>query len=330
LIFLGFSGCLLHILNHSLFKTLLFYGAGTVYLNTHTRDLEKLGGLAKNLPVTAAFMLCGSLAISALPPFNGFISEFLIYLGLFNGLSLSPIFTPLIMVFTIAGLALAGGLALLCFTKAYGIVFLGRPRDERKTAVQENLLLLIPMGLLAFLCFYLGLFPQQIFRLVVPIAGLFKPTQVFYEYNGFLNIFSAISQLFFGLLLIFILMIGCRFVLLKNKKVVSGPTWACGYSEVNSRMQYTGSSYVSTYLQLINPLLKNTIELKKPEGWFPLTAQFKSACKDIVGYFLINPLVRVVQYLLNIFKWIQTGDIQLYITYGLIFLLLNLIWVMFF
>ncbi|MFA5815591.1 MAG: proton-conducting transporter membrane subunit [Bacteroidales bacterium] len=128
---LGFSGGLLHVLNHSLFKSLLFFNAGSVYQATHTRNIDQLGGLAKKMPYTAAFFLIGSLAICGLPPFNGFISEFLIYLGLFKSFPESSLYFSILLLISLIGLTLIRGLAIFCFTKAFGIVFLGQARSNR-------------------------------------------------------------------------------------------------------------------------------------------------------------------------------------------------------
>ena len=137
LIVLGFGGALLHVLNHALFKGLLFLGAGAVVHGTGTREIDHLGGLLKRMPWTAATFLVGAVAISGLPPLNGFVSEFLIFLGAFKGgiSTRRPVAVPLLAV--IAGLALIGGLAVACFTKAFGIVFLGEPRSEHVSHAHE-------------------------------------------------------------------------------------------------------------------------------------------------------------------------------------------------
>jgi len=134
---LGFSGGLLHVLNHSLFKSLLFFNAGSVYLATHTRNIEELGGLMKKMPWTAALFLTGSLAICGLPPFNGFISEYLIAIGMFKSLSAADLNQAIVLLSAITGLILTGGLAVFCFTKAFGIVFLGQPRSEKASFAHE-------------------------------------------------------------------------------------------------------------------------------------------------------------------------------------------------
>ena len=158
---LGFTGGLLHVVNHAVFKSLLFLGAGSVLHATGTGELDRLGGLLKRMPVTGATFLIGAAAISGLPPLNGFVSEFLIYLGAMAGLGSRPTplpAWPLMSVLVVGGLALIGGLAAACFTKAFGIVFLGeprsaeaaaRPRSRRGDAVAD--------GVLAGLCVLIGL-----------------------------------------------------------------------------------------------------------------------------------------------------------------------------
>jgi hydrogenase-4 component B len=128
LVALGLAGALLHTLNHAIFKALLFFGAGNVYLYAQTGDIERLGGLAKGLPVTCVGFLIGALSICGLPPFNGFVSEFLIYKSFFQGGNLMGGLVPLVLLVAAVGLAFVGGLAVACFTKLYGIVFLGEIR----------------------------------------------------------------------------------------------------------------------------------------------------------------------------------------------------------
>ena len=168
---LGLSGGLLHVLNHSLFKSLLFYGAGSVYRSTHTRHIDHLGGLIKKMPYTAVFFLIGSLAICGLPPFNGFISEYLIYLGMFKSLSGASLYQIITILFSIIGLTLIGGLAIFCFTKAFGIVFLGQPRsDEVSHAKESGIGMMIPQIIIIVFILMIGLgsslFVKPIFSLI--------------------------------------------------------------------------------------------------------------------------------------------------------------------
>ena len=157
---LGFSGALLHTLNHSLFKSLLFYSAGNVYQAAHTLNVERLGGLIKKMPQTAVLFLIAAIAICGLPPLNGFISEFLIYGGLYNWLYSANLISLIAMVFSVGVLVLIGGLALLCFTKAFSIVFLGNSRDVHHDEICETgFWQLFPMYLIVSLMIFIGLFP---------------------------------------------------------------------------------------------------------------------------------------------------------------------------
>ncbi|MFI5140139.1 MAG: proton-conducting transporter membrane subunit, partial [Sphingobacteriales bacterium] len=171
---LGFAGALLHTLNHSLFKSLLFYGAGNVYQSTQTMDIEKLGGLGKQMPHTSFLFLMAALAICGLPPFNGFVSEFLIYNGMFTGLQMTGNALILSIVFGIFGLALIGGLAMLCFTKAFGSIFSGTIRHNfQHTPGEANFGKLIPMYVVFMLIMAVGLFPKTF------ITALSEPLRLF-------------------------------------------------------------------------------------------------------------------------------------------------------
>ena len=147
---LGFSGGILHILNHSIFKVLLFLSAGSVYIKTHTKNMELLGGLIKSMPQTAIFFLIACVAICALPPLNGFISEFLIYFGMLNGIMINSLGALLAILLAIAVLALAGTMAILCFTKVFSITFLGEARSEHSSKVncETSKIFNIPMIIL--------------------------------------------------------------------------------------------------------------------------------------------------------------------------------------
>ena len=166
---LGLAGGLLHVLNHALFKGLLFLGAGAVIHATGTRDIEHLGGLIRRMPWTAAMFFIGSVAICGLPPLNGFVSEFLIYVGAFTGLGLSGV--SVWGTATIAGLAMIGGLAAACFTKAFGIVFLGEPRSELAHVHEAGWAMLAPMAVLAIGCVAVGFLAPQVVAAMKPVIG---------------------------------------------------------------------------------------------------------------------------------------------------------------
>ncbi len=164
--FAGYAGALMHTLNHSLFKSMLFYSAGNIYQSTHSVNIERMGGLIRKMPHTALMFLLASLAICGLPPFNGFISEFLIYSGLYGALGTSSNST-IIIILSVSGLALIGGLALFCFTKAFGIVFLGTPRHLHTHHIEEaDPQALLPNYMIAILIIFIGVMPQLFIRVL--------------------------------------------------------------------------------------------------------------------------------------------------------------------
>ena len=176
MIILGFAGALLHTLNHSLFKSLLFFTAGSVYQQTHTRDMEKLGGLVHSMPQTAMFFLIGGMAIGGLPPFNGFVSEFLLYSGILLGIKSIGITYITLMIFSLAGLALIGGISMLTFTKSFGTIFLGNPRTHLHQQPREVTLgMRLPQYFILIIMLSIGLFPQFYFSVVNEIVLRFIP-----------------------------------------------------------------------------------------------------------------------------------------------------------
>lgn len=325
---LGFSGGILHVLNHSVFKELLFLGAGSVYNKTHTKNIEKLGGLIKLMPFTATFFLIGSAAITGLPPLNGFVSEFLIYLGMLHGSEIRNPVVFIVLVLAIASLALVGTMALLCFTKVFSVVFLGLPRSKEAESIKEEVpkTMLLPMGILTAFTFLIGLFPQYALNLVkTPVRGLLKSPHYSFEATMPVNVFKIISLAGLGFLLLFALIYSLRTFLLRNKAVFGYKTWDCGYQYGNNRMQYTASSYASPFLSFLKPFMIKKFDISKPVELFPKEAHFELHILDIFEYYLIKPVIKANRRFLEKFYWIQSGSTQQYILYGLIFLVIALI-----
>ena len=328
---LGFAGGILHILNHSIFKELLFFAAGSVYLKTHTRNIEALGGLIKSMPYTALMFIVGSVAICGLPPFNGFISEFLIYAGMVQGIPASEIGLFLTLIFAIAGLAMVGTMAILCFTKASGIMFLGNPRSEAAANVKDDVarVMIIPMGILAFLTFFIGMFPQYIIGAVLIPVSLFVWNDVAYQiFNSIVGLMSGISWCFFWFFILMLLLFVVRAVL--NRKSEIHNTWGCGYNKPNNRMQYTASSYANLFVSTLKPLFKRVSHIKKPKELFPKEAYYELEIEDIEEAYIVKPLIKWDEKLLAKFERIQSGNIQQYILFGLIFLILAIIGMIYF
>jgi hydrogenase-4 component B len=310
----GFAGSLLHVLNHSIFKSLLFMGAGAVLQKTGTRHVDDLGGLIKRMPTTGRTFLVGSISISGLPPFNGFISEFLIYFAAFQGLTL-PGVSFLFASLAIISLAVIGGLAATCFTKVVGIVFLGEPRTAgaaRATEVQASMTL--PMLLLALFCLVIGIFPAPFVQLAVfglrdmTVIGAVDPATG----QALVADLASAARLFLAILVGVMLL---RRMLYARKEITSGPTWGCGFTQPNVRMQYTGTSYAMSVVEFFQPFVRIRTTYSGIRRIFPGQTTYETRVDDIaeIGMYqyLLQPLVK----LLDRLRWIQHGHIQLYIAY---------------
>jgi formate hydrogenlyase subunit 3/multisubunit Na+/H+ antiporter MnhD subunit len=325
---LGFAGAMLHTLNHSLFKSLLFYGAGNVYQATHTMSIDQLGGLNKRMPHTTFLFLIPALAICGLPPFNGFISEFLIYSGLFKGMKGVDITTLSIIIFSIFGLTLVGGLALLCFTKAFGTVFLGTARRRFAHSPDEaSPGKLIPMYAIVVVMTGIGLFPQFVIQLLTRPVGLFTN---FPGYNLPFMQFpytDTLTKIGFGALGLLILTAAIFFIrkyFTSRLPEIAGETWGCGYVAPTAKIQYTASSFVRSYRKLAEPLLSIHKHKKDVEGIFPTHGKHETHPDDKMEEWLIRlPLLRL-RHFFNRFTFLQNGNPQVYILYGVVFITLVL------
>ncbi len=321
----GFAGGLLHILNHSLFKSLLFYGAGSVYQKTGTLNIEKLGGLIKKMPKTAILFLIPALAICGLPPFNGFISEFLIYSGLFKGLQTQSFAFSLFIITAIFALVLTGGLAFLCFTKAFGIVFLGNPRSRYPEEPDEiSFGMLLPKYLISALIIAIGLFPKYFLQLLKSPVALFIP-DINNSASGYFtaqtDLLSNIGFAGFIFLGITIAVYYAKIYFEKKKATSVSPTWGCGYIAPDSKMQYTASSFVKPYSNLVEPLLilhKSDVVIDEV---FPGKKEYSSHTYDKLEFYLIDKVLKNIKKLLSKLNFLQNGRLQMYILYGLIFIL---------
>lgn len=322
--YLGFGGALLHVLNHSIFKELLFFAAGAVHQKIHSKNIEEMGGLGRRMPWTSLMFLVGSIAICGLPPLNGFISEFSIYMGMLEGIGIPYYLTTILSVGGMAALALVGAMAVLCFTKAYGVVFLGAPRTEKPAHASEaSLFMLLPMGFLALMTIFIGLAPRLVFRILEnPISQYVKMDGMEAPIDNFLgNILGFISSGGILLFAVFLAIWCMRYFLLGRRVVRTGKTWDCGYQAGNPRMQYTASSYAKPFLILFRPILHTRQMLEKPEGVFPARGSYESHAGDIIEKYVMKPCAAAVHFILDLFAWIQSGSTQQYILYGMLFLL---------
>ncbi|MBI9076426.1 MAG: hydrogenase [Desulfatibacillum sp.] len=309
----GFAGGLLHVFNHSIFKSLLFMGAGSVIHKAGTGKINELGGLMKTMPVTGKTFLVGAVSISGLPPFNGFVSEFLIYYGAFYGLAHGSSF--LLPMLTIISLAVIGGLAASCFTKLVGVAFLGEPRTENAAKASEcGIAMRISMVVLALSCIVVGVFPEPfvhiVFRVVsgLPIAATVSPT-VFID---LVRNISLVAVLFLGILGITMLL---RKGLYSGKPMAKGPTWGCGFTQPTVRMQYTGTSYAMSIVGFFRPFIHSENVYSGIQKIFPGKTTYKTKVSDRAESAILETVVKPVFWVLDKLRWIQHGEIQLYIAY---------------
>jgi formate hydrogenlyase subunit 3/multisubunit Na+/H+ antiporter MnhD subunit len=330
LIVLGFGGALLHVVNHALFKGLLFLGAGAVLHGTGTREIDHLGGLLKRMPWTAATFLIGAVAISGLPPLNGFVSEFLIFLGAFKGgvSAGGAIAVPLFAL--VAGLALIGGLAAACFTKAFGIVFLGEPRSEHVSQAHEaDWTMRLPMLILAAGCILIGLFaPVVVGSLKTVLESLTKlqPSVISENLTVTTSPLSFVvlgAVVFLALLAVLVLL---RRYLLAGRRVEADVTWGCAYTQPTSRMQYTASSFAQPLMDLFRPLLGTKKKVVPPRGLFPEEAALKTVTPDISHEEMYRPMFERCEAWLSQLRWLQHGNVQLYVLYIAVTLIVLLVW----
>lgn len=325
---LGFFGALLHVFNHFTFKSLLFYGAGIVAMKTGTRDIDRLGGLVRALPLTSALFLVGSLAICGLPLFNGFISEFALFSGLTRGLTMGDAAMSSALLVGLGGLAFIGVMAVLCFTKVFGIGFLGSARHPAREKLTEgSALLLAPMIILTALILFLGMFAPLAMPLLGPLTRQFVPGGAPAAWQDLVALFRGMSPALAALGGLILFFLSVRSWLLRRKPVAVFKTWDCGYQTESPRFQYTASSFAAPFLKLIAPVVPLRKDLRPPDGMFPEEASFKSHAVDIVDAGLVRPLTRLIGRLLSLFTWIQSGQTQNYILYGIVFLIVLIIWI---
>lgn len=322
----GFAGGLLHVLNHSIFKSMLFFGAGAVLQKTGVRHIDQLGGLMKRMPTSGKTFLIGSVSISGLPPFNGFISEFLIYYGAFHGLTSggsSFIFT----MFAILSLAIIGGLAAACFSKVVGVVFLGEPRtDKAAEASEAGISLTLPMIFLALVCLFIGIFPQPF--IFAAFKGLTSIQNLSPVSSGEIETVAGNLALAGRLILVvFILSVLLRKFFYRNKDISKGTTWGCGFTQPTVRMQYTGTSYAMSIVDFFRPFVRIQTHYSGIRRIFPGRTTYETHVNDIAEVTLTERLVTPLLFFLSKLRWIQHGHIQLYIGYIIVTIIVLLLFI---
>jgi hydrogenase-4 component B len=324
---LGFAGGLLHVLNHAIFKSLLFMGAGMVLHKTGTGRIDVLGGLIKRMKITGTTFVIGSLAISGLPPFNGFVSEFLIYIGSFRGVALGR-FGFAASLLAIISLAIIGGLALACFTKVVGVVFQGEPRSEQARNVDEKgMLMLIPMVVLAAACVVIGLFPNIVMIMAIKATAALQLGYGRVPLEPFMPLATNITRAAAIFLFTLLAIIALRMWLYRGKTVTRSSTWGCGFSQPTVKMQYTGASYAAFILEFFRPVAPLEEDHPAIDGRFPAKTHYHSQVHDVAELHLNRVIVKPVLWLFDRLRWLQHGDIHLYIGYILLAIVVLLFFV---
>jgi len=316
---LGFAGGLLHVVNHGLFKSLLFFGAGAVVHATGTRTIDRLGGLARRMPRSAFGFLVGAIAISGLPPLNGFVSEWLIYLGLCRTIvgEDSRLVTAAGAV-GVPALALIGALALACFVKAYGVVFLGEPRSaEARDAHEAPSRMTAPMFVLVLLCATIGLAP---FALAAPLDDVIRilagprgvgPSVTTLAPLGTLGLVAAV---FLGATVL--LWLWLRHSTRAAPRDL--PTWDCGYAAPTARMQYTASSFADWIVGFFHGALRPERHVTPLRELFVRTAHFEDHVPDVVLDKALGPVLAIGERLAVWSHALQRGHVQIYLLYILV------------
>ncbi len=329
---------LYHVLNHATFKGLLFLGAGSVLHATHTKNIEELGGLVKKMPWTSFFFLIGAVAISALPPLNGFVSEWLTFQALLLGFQLSHFAVKIAVPLTVALLALTGALAAACFVKAFGITFLGTPRSGRAEAARESSPpMIVAMGVLAAMCLLLGIAPGFAIGVLEPLAGSLLGASVAGQMitaGGTLSVPSGVSTsvspaAIAALLIVLTIVPIAAGALIGGKlRRRTAMTWACGLQAIEPRMQYTATGFSKPIRLIFSSIYRATHEIEISEEtspYFRPDISYELKTESVFLKFLYEPAYRLILRFARLFRRVQTGRVQSYLAYIFFALILLLL-----
>lgn len=327
---LGFAGALLHLLNHALFKGLLFLGAGSVLHAAGTGEIDRLGGLAKAMPATAACFLAGCVSICGLPPFNGFVSEWTVFRGLFGQALAGSGGAAFAGIGGILALALIGGLAAACFAKVLGVVFLGERRhaagapEPREAPAAER----GAMAFLAVACLLLGVLPPLAMRLVWPAAreiagrqGLDVPATAGAA-AGWLSPVAGAAAAVLG--------VAAVLALVRARAARGAPppvsTWGCGYAKPGPRLQYTASSFAHPLLAIFRNALFTKTARRTAEGAFPAAPEVATHTGDGAETWIFRPAFRLLERACGTLRFLQRLPVQVQVFVVMLVLAVFLVW----
>jgi hydrogenase-4 component B len=309
---LALAGALLHVWNHGAFKALLFFGSGSVLHATGTREMSKLGGLWRTMPWTAGLFVLGSLAVSGLPPLNGFVSEWLVYLGLFDAATSKGPSAWAAMPAAIM-LAMAGALAMASFAKASAMIFLGAPRTKVAAHAHEcGMGMRGPMLALAGVCVTIGLAPILFWPMVARAVGSWRPT--------WMTMAAPVPLVTLGVVhvVLAILILGAV-AWLRRKAHTNGLrrglTWDCGYAAPAARMQYTSASFGGIIAGWFGWVLQPERKMRRPRGHFPAEAIRLERIPETVLERIIGPVSTAIMHVSTAVRQLQHGRLQFYILY---------------
>ncbi|WP_454642517.1 hydrogenase 4 subunit B [Bradyrhizobium liaoningense] len=321
---LAFTAAMLHVFNHALFKSLLFFGAGAVLGATGERDMEKLGGLIHRMPKTAFAILVGCVAISALPPFNGFVSEWLTFQAILLSPQL-PSWGLKLVIPAVGGLlALAAAFAAACFVKLYGISFLGRPRsDVAASAHETDRFSLTAMFALAAFCLIAGILPGLFIDALAPVSkdmvGNIMPHQVGLQWLTIVPIAESRSS--YNGLLVFLFAALCgttaataihRFA---SDRLRRAPAWDCGYPDADPAIQYSASSFSQPIRRVFGSVIFGAREIgEMPPPSSPLPARLKVELHDLIWDGLYAPIAKAIGFVTDRINILQFFSIRRYLT----------------
>jgi hydrogenase-4 component B len=334
---LGVAAALYHTLNHAAFKALLFLGAGAVVHGTGTRNMEEMGGLIKRMPWTAACFLAGSAAIAALPPFNGFVSEWLTFLALLQNTRIAQPALNLVFALGIAGLALTGGLAMACFVKAFGITFLALPRSEAAARAHEApIAMRAAMVALALGCLLLGLGPTLVVPALLAVAAPLLGARAPVAIGDWLTLnvsgdFASLSTLAIAAALA--LALAAPLVLLRlagaSRRRRLSETWGCGRILQTARMEYTATAFSNPFKRVFDffyrPEKRLDIEFHPESRFFVERIEYENPTRSIFEDWLYRPAHDALSAAARRARAIQSGSANLYLAYILLALLVLLV-----
>jgi hydrogenase-4 component B len=333
----GIAASLYHVLNHAVFKGLLFLGAGGVVMATGTRQLEELGGLTKRMPWTACFFLVGAAAISGLPLLNGFASEWLLFQALLFGFHVSSEILVRFL-FPVAGalLALTSALAAACFVKAFGITFLARPRGAGAREARESpRVMLVPQAFLAALCFALGLLPGWVLgvlqRVTASLPGVTPAPEMA---RGLFAIapgpgrFDHLSPLLVALPVLAAIVLALALAQATRYTVRRAPSWGCG-GELTEHTEYTATAFSKPLMLIFAAIYRPTREVSRVEevsAYFPSAVRYRAEIEPTFERFVYGPITRGVLGLAERMKVVQAGSLHAYLAYVLFLGIALLLW----